>query len=221
MPRFHFYSTRSGYLYAALSYIGRTSFPFWRLVAPLFTRHKIRAWLARQGPHILNLGGGGNTFDRWLTADVDPRADVYVDLTRTLPFPNASVDVVYLEEVVEHLSQEQGTKLLTECHRILNPDGLVRLTTPDLGAFVSQFDNSVAFETKFNHIFYQHGHRHIYSKEGISTLLSQTGFADISTSSFRDMNSRYGYFDTHPLRFSISDSTLTQYWDARKIEMPR
>jgi len=216
LPRLHFYGRRSGYLYAALSFVGRKSFSFWRWVAPAFTQRKIRAWLERPGRHILNLGGGSNTFDRWLTADMDPRADVYVDVTKPLPFPDTSVDVVYLEEVIEHISREQGTELLAECYRILKSDGVLRLTTPDLGAFASQFDGSVAFETKFNDIFYQHGHRYIYAKSGVRNSLSQAGFTAIADSSFRDKKSRYGYFDTHALRFSVSDSTMTQYWDAQK-----
>jgi SAM-dependent methyltransferase len=217
LPRLQFYGQRSGYLYAALSYIGRASFPFWCAVAPFFARGKIEAWLQQPGPRIINLGGGSNTFDRWLTADMDPRADVFMDVTKPLLLlPNASVDMIYLEEVIEHISREQGTALLAECARMLKPGGALRLTTPCLDLYAIQFDGSTAYESKINDIFYKHGHCFIYAKAGVHALLTQAGFTAITPSTFRDAGSRFGYFDTHALRFAISDRTTTQYWDAVK-----
>lgn len=216
LPRLSFYGRRYGYIYAVLSFIGRGSFRFWCSVAPFFARTKINVWLAQPGPRVVNLGGGANTFDRWLTADMDPRADVFVDVTKPLPFPDASVDVVYLEEVIEHISQEEGARLMAECYRCLKPRGALRLTTPCLNLYARQFDGGTDYEKKFNEIFYNHGHRHIYSKAGVRRLLQSAGLIDVRESSFRDMNSAYGYFDTHALRFAISDRTTTQYWDAVK-----
>lgn len=213
-PRLCFYGRRHGYFYAALSFIGRRWFPFWCAIAPLFARSKITNWLAQPSPHILNLGGGSNTFDRWLTADVDPRADVFVDIAKPLLFPDHSVDVIYLEEVIEHISTADGQRLLAECRRVLKLGGALRLTTPCLDAYVSQFDGSTEFEGKFNDVFYLHGHRHIYAKAGIRILLERAGFTSISQSDFRDPSSPFGCFDTHALRFAVSDRTTTQYWDA-------
>jgi predicted SAM-dependent methyltransferase len=182
----------------------------------LFARRKIARWLAKPGARILNLGGGSNTFDRWLTADVDPRADVFVDITKPLPFWDSSIDVVYLEEVIEHVPPTDGQRLMAECHRILRPGGALRLTTPCLDSYCSQFDTSIAFERKVNDVFYLHGHRHIYSKAGIRGLLENLGFISVTLSSFRNSGSQYGYFDTHAFRFASSDPSTTQYWDALK-----
>ena len=85
-----------------------------------------------------------------------------------------------------------------------------------MSAYASQFDGSTSYETKFNEIFYLHGHRHIYSKNGIKDVLTSAGFTALKESSFRDLASRYGSFDTHALRFAISDRATTQYWDAAK-----
>jgi SAM-dependent methyltransferase len=216
LPRLSFYGRRNGYVYAALRFIGRSSFGFWCAVAPFFTRGKIARWLAEPGPRIVNLGGGSNTFDRWLTTDMDPRADAFVDVTKPLPFPNQSVNVIYLEEVIEHISRDEGSRLLAECQRILKPGGALRLTTPCLDLFAAQFDGSTAYEKKVNDIFYQHGHRYIYSKAGVRALLEAAALTAVTESSFRDGASAYGYFDTHAFRFATSDTTTTQYWDAVK-----
>jgi predicted SAM-dependent methyltransferase len=216
LARLRYYGQRNGYLYALASYVGRHSHAFWKFFAPAFSRNRIRRWIARPGEKIVNLGGGANLFDRWLTADVDARADVYVDILHPLPFGDGTLDVIYLEEVIEHISREQGRSLITECLRALKPGGHVRLTTPDLDAFVASFDGTDAAGKTINDIFYEHGHRHIYSRAAIYDLLTDAGFIDIRESCFRDADSRFGYFDTHPLRFAVSNAQLAQYWEASK-----
>lgn len=214
--RLKFYGERNGYLYAILSYVGRHAFAVWTAIAPRFAKSRIDRWLAVAGPRIVNLGGGANVFDRWLTADVDPRADVYVDVLKPLPFPDSCLDAVYLEEVVEHVVPDAARRLIHECHRVLKPQGTLRLTTPNLDAFVAQYDESEPRALAVNEIFYEHGHRHIYGARGIEKLLREAGFARIARSSFRDPAARYGHFDTHALRYSLSEIQLTQYWEATK-----
>src|SRR5258708_7823033 len=127
VARLGYYGRRYGYVRAICSFIGRKHFGFWKLVGVPLTRAHLRRWLNSQEPRILNLGGGSVLFERWLTADVDPRSDVYLDVTRPLPLPDKSVDVVYSEEVIEHISQERGHAMLRECVRILKPGGVLRL----------------------------------------------------------------------------------------------
>lgn len=59
-----------------------------------------------------------------------------VDLTRDLPLPTAAFDVALCLEVIEHL--ESHSTLVREIARILRPDGLLVLTTPNLGRLVSR-----------------------------------------------------------------------------------
>ena len=216
LSRLRFYGRRNGYVYAILGYVGRHSMAFWNAVAPLFTRARIERWLRQPGPRIVNLGGGANIFDRWLTADIDPRADVYVNITRPLPFGDATIDAVYLEEVVEHVPVPAGREMLAECLRILKPGGVLRVTTPDLDAFTASFDGTQAATDAINNIFYEHEHRHIYSRGELRAALEAAGFASIVPSAFRDKAARYGDFDTHALRYSMDETRLTQYWEAHK-----
>ena len=199
-----------------LSSIGRKSFRFWCVVAPLFRRRRVAKWLAQDGSRIVNLGGGANIYDRWLTADMDPRADIFVNLTDPLPFPEDSVDVVYLEEAIEHISFDEAGRLLAECYRILKNGGAIRLTTPCLDLFASQLVDGIRCERAFNDIFYEHGHRYVYSKAALRDALEAALFTRLTESSFRDRVSAFGYFDTHALRFVISDFETTQYWDGIK-----
>ena len=214
--RFFLYGRRYGYVRAICNFIGRRWFSFWKLTGPLFAPAYIRRWLAKDIPHILNLGGGGVIFDRWLTVDVDPRSDVYVDITQRLPFPDASIDVVYAEEVIEHVPRETGLAMLREVTRVLKPGGWIRLTTPSLNYFANRALADLEGSRAINDIFYRHEHRHIYSEADLQALLREAGFVEMMPSSYRDPNSRYGYFDTHPARFAFALAEWSQYWEAQR-----
>ena len=153
---------------------------------------------------------------KWLTADVVPRADVFMDITKPLPLPDASLDAVYSEEVIEHIDQQAGRRMLAECFRVLKPGGMLRLTTPSLDYFAQQALSNPASVREINDIFYCHGHRFIYSEAALRQTLSQVGFIEIRKSSYRDPNSRYGSFDSHPARFAFAPPEWSQYWEVQK-----
>ena len=49
----------------------------------------------------------------------------------TLPFAEGTFDVVVAFEVIEHLEQSVQPRLLAECARVLKPNGVLLLSTPD------------------------------------------------------------------------------------------
>jgi SAM-dependent methyltransferase len=55
-----------------------------------------------------------------------------LDLNRTpaIPFEDGYVSVITMLAVIEHLSPASMASLFQECHRVLQPGGLVVLTTP-------------------------------------------------------------------------------------------
>ncbi|MEN3940965.1 methyltransferase domain-containing protein [Prosthecobacter sp. SYSU 5D2] len=216
LKRLYFYGSRYGYVHAVLSYIGRHSFLFWSLVGPWVTRKYLKQWLVSGNVHIVNLGGGSVLHERWLTADIDPRSDVWADLTGQLPFPPNSIDVFYLEEVIEHISKEQGEALLSRCFQALMPGGWIRITTPSLDYFIEQVRSKPDDTKPINDIFYLHDHRHIYSENELESLIRKTGFSEVIPSSYRDKNSNFGGFDTHPIRFPMAVPECSQYWEAKK-----
>jgi predicted SAM-dependent methyltransferase len=214
--KFAYYSARYGWLHALCSYIGRNWFRFWLWVGPLVSRPYLKKWLASPGPHVLNLGGGGVLSNRWLTADVTARADVFMNVTKPLPLPDATVDVVYSEEVVEHISRAAGRQMLAECFRVLKPGGTLRLTTPSLDYFAKQALSNPAAVQQINDIFFGHGHQFIYSEAALRQVLAETGYVNIQSSSYRDAKAKYGSFDSHPVRFAFAPPEWSQYWEAEK-----
>jgi SAM-dependent methyltransferase len=90
---------------------------------------------------LLNLGCGTHRHPAWRNLDLLPGAsDVEQhDLRRPLPFQDASFDAVYHSHVLEHLTPDDGERLLQECVRVLRPGGILRIVVPDLEAIARAY----------------------------------------------------------------------------------
>lgn len=55
---------------------------------------------------------------------------VQADVEYTLPFADASIDIVLMSELIEHL--RNGRPMIFECARVLRPGGYIIVTTPNL-----------------------------------------------------------------------------------------
>ncbi len=84
----------------------------------------------------INLACGGKLCREagWVNADHSPSAkDVMaINLLKPLPFPDNTFDVVYHSQFIEHLPHDNAFAFIGECHRILKPNGVLRVVTPDL-----------------------------------------------------------------------------------------
>src|SRR4030095_2388966 len=68
-----------------------------------------------------------------------------------LPFADGSFDVVFAHALFEHL--REPLKGLAEIHRVLAPDGVVALRSPDWGGFLISpttpyMQDAIAFDTE-------------------------------------------------------------------------
>ena len=210
------YVKRYGFLHAIASYMGRKSFFVWSVIGSLVTHKYLQNWLKSDELLILNLGGGNVLFDRWLTADVCPSSDIYMDITKPLPLPDKSIDIIYSEEAIEHIPYDRVLVLLRECFRVLKPGSYIRLTTPSLDYFCMRALQDPEYVQELNDIFYCHHHKRIFSEKELELLLENIGFINVYKSSYRDPLSRYGHFDSHAARHSDSLPEWSQYWEAQK-----
>lgn len=87
----------------------------------------------------LNLGCGPDRRPGWLNADLDLRADLYLHAGRRFPLPDNFLALIFTEHMLEHLSEAEAATCLWECHRVLQPGGILRLSTPDLAHVVADY----------------------------------------------------------------------------------
>lgn len=92
-------------------------------------------------PKLLNLGCGHRFKPGWFNLDMSPQNEIVIkhDLTQPLPFADNFFDLIYHSHLLEHLAQSQGLALMTECYRVLKPNGVIRVVVPDLEELVRSY----------------------------------------------------------------------------------
>lgn len=81
----------------------------------------------------LHLGCGPHIFQGWRNWDLEPGpGGERWDARGGLGLRPGSVDYIFSEHFIEHLTREQGQSLFRECHEALKPGGVLRISTPDL-----------------------------------------------------------------------------------------
>ena len=171
----------------------------------------------------LNLGCGPQVLDGWINVDyalgarfmkvpffrtlnrklklfnIDWHDNIYLhNLTKPLPWPDSSVDIIYSSHTLEHFSRDEGRQLLAECHRVLCENGILRIVVPDLRHDVRRYidgitnaedfieELGVLFGSSNNPVknrlapFYQFPHKCMYDNDRMVAIFDAVGF-DAST----------------------------------------
>lgn len=161
--------------------------------------------VGRKGLRRANIGCGPNGMKEFLNIDYDwrPGIDLCWDITRGLPLETESLDGVFTEHCLEHLTLDDCRKLLADLHRILVPSGTLRIVVPDAQIYMETYSKrlrgecaSFPYEAEdvqdhftpmmaVNRVFRDHGHQYAYDYETLAMLLSQAGYVDVTKDSFR------------------------------------
>lgn len=176
----------------------RISAPYYDWLARCRTRQRLAA-LPPAGL-LINLGCGYRPLPGWVNLDSarGPAVDVVWDLGRDLPFPPESCSAIFSEHVIEHLSKSQGESLLRECYRVLQPGGVLRMSTPDTGRYLRSYAGDREFlrhpdfpypvETPLDriNIVMREGGQHlwVYDFESLSSCMRKAGFSSVVEQGF-------------------------------------
>jgi SAM-dependent methyltransferase len=167
----------------------------------------------------VHLGAGPDIRSGWVNIDLQLRAapsvinrengTVFInyDLRRSLPLENDSCQLVYSSHFFEHLDYQHGVALMRECHRVLKPGGVFRISLPNFRglfqAYLAGDDDYVGLidicaelpqlepgtELLVDHVnfgVYQNGeHKWIYDEDKVVLLLKRLGYRSASQTSFQ------------------------------------
>jgi len=157
----------------------------------------------KQSPRGLHIGASDAALEKWFNTDLEPHSPgvYYLDATQPFPFPDRCFDFVFSEHMIEHIPFSTGLRFLLECKRVLKPDGVIRIATPNLRNIVAlitardpEADRYLdwAVETfqlpksgypkapmVINNFFRSWGHQFLYDPETLQEAMAQTGFGDI------------------------------------------
>ena len=159
-----------------------------------------------EGDLKLNVGCGTDYKAGWVNIDNNSdnnieKLDLNWDLRNPLPFPDNSVDYIFNEHFIEHLTVEEGKASVKDFMRVLKPGGVLRIATPDLSVSVDLYNDpkwkSHPFITKFGLQFVQTpaellnmgfswwGHKWVYDYPELLRRLNEAGFEKITRQELR------------------------------------
>jgi len=161
---------------------------------------EIEKYMVEGKPVKLHSGCGTNYKKGWINLDNNSehnilKLDLEWDLRWPLPISDNSVDFIYHEHFLEHLTIEEGLKSLSDFRRVLKPGGIMRVAMPDLEWSMKEYFNpkwrenpglekwGLAFvQTRaelINISFRAWGHKHLYDSEELERRLREAGFSKI------------------------------------------
>jgi predicted SAM-dependent methyltransferase len=165
------------------------------------TNNKVKSLLVSiEGPVKLNIGCGTDYKKGWINIDNNSdnnieKLDLNWDLRNSLPFANNSVDFVFNEHFIEHLTIEEGQTVIKDLMRVLKPGGVMRIAMPDLRIAVNDYLNLPLekdpvikrFDLDFiktraeriNMAFRGWGHQWLYDAEELTRRLKEAGCENI------------------------------------------
>lgn len=171
----------------------------WRIARQHRASVKRARRLPAQAGLKLQFGCGRKLKAGWINIDLQPGADLALDLRRPLPFADGSCEFIYSEHFLEHIDYpEPAMSLLRECHRVLAPGGQISIGVPDtewpLGEYAGishdgYFETAKArwhpswCQTRMEHLNFHFrnfdDHRFAYDFETLAKALSQAGFTQV------------------------------------------
>jgi hypothetical protein len=104
-----------------------------------FAKARLQRELAHMHPPIKLEIGGHQARDGWVVTNVNAVTRLYLDATKRWPLGDDSVQYVFSDNVIEHLTLQAGRAMLREARRCLHTGGTFRIVTPDLHAHVDMY----------------------------------------------------------------------------------
>lgn len=176
----------------------------------------------------ISLGSGGVRFDGWIHVDADPQwqPDICMDLRDALPFPDGAAAFLQSEDFIGQLTLDEARGFFKECHRVLQPGGVFRLLTPDLGQLLSMYarqddrlrelwlrEVGIPLQTGtlgevVNLAMTFAGHRFFYDEETLRALMEPIGFSLV-----RVCCQQSDYPELRGLDLRRPDNAISMYFD--------
>lgn len=177
-----------------------------KIMRPVSALTRNRQFQARRLPNAqyVNLGCAANTFPGYINVDwwKKPRVHLCWDMTRPLPIANESVEGVYSEHAVEHLTLSDTRALFQRIHGWLRSDGTFRLVVPDAGRYIEQYMDGVADGegqppiARVDRIFRGEGHQCAWDFDRAKYELEQAGFVKVTRVNFNEGRDQFMWIDS-------------------------
>jgi len=207
----------------------------WKVWGSRQLRRAYRHALRRGEIIRLHIGAGSKSLPSWLNTDIMPPAPLYLDATKPFPLDNNSVNYIFHEHLIEHISLSDAMIFLKESFRVLRLGGVIRIAAPDLEAYCKEYlaqsstarllldrnrrigyDYGPTLAAIINKIFYADQHGYIYDFKTLEEMLRQAGFSSVARCKTREsLNPELRELEQHDVG-SVHDDYFNLVVEARK-----
>ncbi len=97
---------------------------------------------------------------------------IYQGMLRDAGYPASHFDIIFLSDVIEHLVDPKST--LIEIRKILKPDGIICINTPDIDSLISKTLRARWWGVKNAHLYY-------FTRKTLHKMLDHAGFVPFKT----------------------------------------
>ncbi|MCK4792999.1 MAG: class I SAM-dependent methyltransferase [Desulfobacteraceae bacterium] len=135
-----------------------------------------------------------------------------------LPFPDNTYDLVIFSEILEHL-RKNPLKAMAEIHRVLKPDGVCLLSTPQITPlmrwrflFGHDYQDDIISEYAKLETIGHMGHIRLYSRDEVERILKHFNFSVIKIKSGGKLSGKNTGFVGTLLRKLVPDKMRVQLY---------
>jgi predicted SAM-dependent methyltransferase len=154
----------------------------------------------------LHVGAGPNRLPGWRNHDRD------MDLRKPLPLQDGSIQFLFAEHVVEHITPAEAWQFFKEVRRVLRPGGVARVAVPCVDLVAARYDATYADflrtrvggdgtrEDAINSIICNWGHKAIWTVAALRAVLESLGFQTTEEQSGHSLHPELNGIDRHARR---------------------
>jgi predicted SAM-dependent methyltransferase len=109
------------------------------LIKPKATRNLAALLATEQPPWNVHVGAADVLLPGWVNTDVSYPTELWLDATSPWPFPAGTVEYVFSDNVIEHLTLAAGRLYLRQAFTAMQSGGTIRTVTPDAAGSVEAY----------------------------------------------------------------------------------
>lgn len=158
-----------------LSYLKR------QVITPPFPKNS-------NGKVLLHIGCGETNSPEFINVDARPFAHVHIvtdDITSLPNFGAATVDLVYMCHILEHIKRDNIKKVFSEMKRILKIGGVLRLSVPDFDRLIEVYNasgkdiNAICHQLMGGQDNEYNIHYSVFNHQLLTEVLQEAGFREV------------------------------------------
>ncbi len=140
------------------------------------------------GKVLLHIGCGRINSPEFINIDALPYAHVHVvtdNIAELSQFADASVDLVYMCHILEHIRMPRLAPVLQEMRRVLRAGGVLRLSVPDFDRLIDAYKaggenlDVIRLSLMGGQDSDYNVHYSVFNRRGLSDLLGEAGFREV------------------------------------------